>query len=113
MGRAVVTEGPFIDLTMGSQGIVERPGGALQRGDLTVRATFTSTEEFGSLKTARIIAGMANEKDERILIQASQFRTDFDHSLEYALGSDNFIYIRAECDTFSGKLCFTNPIWVD
>jgi len=39
--------------------------------------------------------------------------SDFEYCIEAEHNMERFLYIRAECETESGKLCFTNPVWID
>ena len=112
-GRAVVTEGPFIDLTVTSGYSVVGPGEVAPRGSLTVRTIFLSSPEFGKLKTGRIIAGVEGEKTERIVGNIDRIQSDFDYCFEEVYNMERIFYIRAECETESGKLCFTNPVWIE
>lgn len=111
-GRAVVTEGPFIDLTVSSGGSAGGPGDTVSGGTLKIKTVFQSSPEFGSLKTGVVFAGTAGEKAEHIIGSVEHFQSDFEYSFECRSENKHTIYIRAECETSSGKLCFTNPVWI-
>lgn len=111
-GHAVVTDGPFIDIEAVSNNIVAHPGDEIPRGKIAVHAKFISSSEFGSLKKARIIAGIAGEKVERIVVSQDLSHSDFEHSFRDSFELNGLLYIRADCETVLGKICFTNPIWV-
>ena len=64
------------------------------------------------LKKARIIAGIADEKAERIMVSQDISQSVFEHSFKDSFESSGFLYIRADCETVLEKICFTNPIWV-
>jgi len=117
-GHAVVTDGPFIDIEVVSSTIVAHPGDEVPGGKITVQVKFVSSSEFGSLKKVRIIAGIADEKAERIVVSQyfakgySVSHSVFEHSFNDSFESNGFLYIRADCETVLEKICFTNPIWV-
>ncbi|MDP2984028.1 MAG: CehA/McbA family metallohydrolase [Candidatus Latescibacter sp.] len=112
-GRAQVTEGPFIDLTVAAGDRVAHPGGTVSPGRFTVRAVLKSSPEFGLVKTARILAGRKGAHEEQVLAALDVFpRTDYQYLYEGACDLGDLLYIRAECETVKGKLCFTNPVWV-
>jgi hypothetical protein len=112
-GRAQVTEGPFIDLTLASGDRVARPGDTISPGRFTIRALLKSSPEFGLVKTAHILAGSKGAHKEQVLAALDAFRrSDYQHLYEGFFDLENLLYIRAECETEKGKLCFTNPVWV-
>jgi hypothetical protein len=112
-GHAIVTEGPFIDLTIMSGGMGIGPGGCVPRGTYTIRAEFFSSSEFQYLNQFRLIAGIKGELSEQV-IATNITPLSHDHYLHegcYDMGKT--LYIRAECYTQSDRLCFTNPIWFE
>ncbi len=112
-GRALVTEGPFIDLTVSARGMTERPGGTITGTDMKIRAEFKSSTEFGALRSGRIYAGVTGEPFERTLRSLDGLSPEYEHLFEADCKINDIIYIRAECETDSGKLCFTNPVWIE
>jgi hypothetical protein len=113
-GRALVTDGPFIDLTVDAYGWIARPGDPVLSGRLPVRVDFLSTPEFGSLRKCRILAGEQNTGKERILSVLAKTKSPvYRHEFESMLNLENTLYVRAECETTEGKICFTNPIWIE
>jgi hypothetical protein len=113
-GRALVTEGPFIDLTVDAYGWTARPGDPVLSGRLPVRADFLSTPEFGPLRNCRILAGGQNTGKESVLsVLEKPGSRIYRHEFESMLNLEGYLYLRAECETAEGKICFTNPIWVE
>ncbi|MFC1650484.1 CehA/McbA family metallohydrolase [Candidatus Latescibacterota bacterium] len=130
-GRALVTDGPFIDIAIFSNDTVACPGDVFpaditsERANsgetVTVNASFISTPEFGPLKKVKIYGGAVkdsakdeNTENEEMNILTADFPTpDFEYKYSEPFDVKGFIYIRAECETAKGKICFTNPIWVD
>ena len=110
-GHAVVTDGPFIDIMVSSNNKTAYPGDEIPGGKITVKATFISSSEFGSLKKARIFAGITGEKVERILMTADISQSDYEYSVDDSFELKGLLYIRADCETALGKICFTNPVW--
>jgi len=111
-GHAVVTGGPFIDLNVSVKGNTGGPGDEITTGRLKIQASFHSSREFGSLKNGRIYAGVSGESSERVVFSLEHFDSEYEHICEDTCEGDRFMYIRAECETASNKLCFTNPVWV-
>lgn len=113
-GRAQVTEGPFIDLVVGSSGQEARPGDTVSADHHHIRAVCTSTPEFGKLKQGRLLAGRKGESSERVLTVLDPFLKDvYHHEFDGTFSLCGLLYVRAECITDMGRLCFTNPVWVE
>ena len=112
-GQVQVTEGPFIDLTVERPEYTARPGDVVSGEYQLLSAVFKSTPEFGLLRRGRILAGARGEKRERVLtVLDTQFRGEYHHEFTGKVFFNRLMYIRAECETDSGRFCFTNPIWV-
>ncbi len=112
-GRAQVTEGPFIDLTVDTPEGPARPGDEVFGEFQPLNAVFKSTPEFGLLRRGRILAGARGERRERVLaVLDSRLRGEYRHEFSVKALFDGLLYIRAECETDSGRRCFTNPVWV-
>jgi hypothetical protein len=112
-GRVMVSEGPFIDLTVSVNGTSAGIGGSITGSEGAVRALFKSSSEFGYLKSGRILAGMKGESKERILVSFDNSSMELERRIEKFEQVKDFRYIRAECETVLGKYCFTNPVWVE
>jgi hypothetical protein len=113
-GRAQVSEGPFIDLAVSSADTEARPGDTVSEGHRHVRAEYISTPEFGRLKRGRLLAGKRGESRERTLMTLDPFlKSVYRHEAEETFSLHGLRYVRAECMTDLGKLCFTNPVWVE
>ncbi len=111
-GHAVVTDGPFINLELVKNNVVAHPGDEITAGKIGVNAKFISSSEFGFLKKTRIIFGIKGEKAERILLSHNLSNSEFEYIFKDSFEINNLLYIRADCETALGKICFTNPIWI-
>ena len=112
-GRVVVTEGPFISLSVTGNGSAAGIGDSFTEGAGTIRALCKSSREFGLLKSVRILGGTTGEQSERVLAAADAVPGDYEWEVEQNERFDGNGYIRAECDTDLGKCCFTNPVWIE
>ncbi|MCE5250487.1 CehA/McbA family metallohydrolase [bacterium] len=112
-GRAQVTEGPFIHLTVSSGGTVAGIGDCFSGSEGMIQAVFRSSPEFGYLKSGCLMAGTVGESCERILALPDLSSPGLDARIEKNESLKGFRYIRAECETVSGKYCFTNPVWIE
>jgi hypothetical protein len=112
-GRAQVTDGPFIDLTVETVEGTARPGDVVYGEHQLLNAVFTSTPEFGLLRRARILAVARGERRERVLaLLDAQVRGEYRHEFSAKVFFNGIMYVRAECETDYGRFCFTNPVWV-
>ncbi|MBN1292998.1 MAG: CehA/McbA family metallohydrolase [Candidatus Latescibacteria bacterium] len=111
-GRALVSDGPFIDLSIAQNSFIAFPGSEISGLPCKIKADIFSSSEFGTLKNACILAGKKGDPDEKELVFLNDNFSDYKRSLERNLSLSEFSYIRAECTTVSGKNCFTNPIWI-
>ncbi|MFC1485782.1 CehA/McbA family metallohydrolase [Candidatus Latescibacterota bacterium] len=111
-GHAVVTDGPFIDLAVHSGETRAIPGDTCGHGEVTVELSCTSSTEFGPLKHCRLVGGLFTKNTERTL--ASMDSKDDRIFIENTrpIDTTNLRYLRAECETAQGNVCFTNPVWV-
>ncbi|MCD6308919.1 MAG: CehA/McbA family metallohydrolase, partial [Candidatus Latescibacteria bacterium] len=112
-GRSVVTDGPFVDLSLMAGEAVCRPGDTMTEGSFSIHARFLSSEEFGALKRAAVYGGIKGEAEERTIVSLGAFARPFEHVFESPAEERRFSYIRAECETSTGRLCLTNPVWLD
>ena len=111
-GRVVVTEGPFIDMAVSGGTSAVGIGDTFSGNHGTVQALCTSSAEFGALKSGRILAGAAGGSEEKILARFENASSKYAMILGKEERFDTFSYVRAECETVTGKYCFTNPVWV-
>jgi len=111
-GHAVVTDGPFIDIEVLSHTAIAKPGDEIVCGINTIRAQFLSSQEFGAFKEGRIIAGNKIKNDEEVITDLKCNKTDMKYHFRETFDMKDYLYIRAECTTVTGKICFTNPIWI-
>jgi hypothetical protein len=136
-GCAVVTDGPFIDITLSRDGAEYFPGDVFPAGkssdipdhggEVTLNAAFVSTPEFGHLKKVKIMGGPSKDSsidgtaelnqtsanEETLILIADVPAQEYEYIYSEPLHANNFHYIRAECETAQGKICFTNPVWID
>ncbi len=113
-GRAVVSEGPFIDLSVENGNGTARPGDTVLPGRRTVRAEFVSSAEFGSLRNCRILAGSRDSRKERVIPVAGRMKEGKARVVfESRLLLEGVRYLRAEAVTVNGHRCFTNPVWIE
>lgn len=112
-GGAVVTDGPFIDIAVCSGTTVAGPGRKVGGTTCTFRAEFFSSEEYGALESGTIFGGFAGETSERILERLPLAGSGFSSTFSGTCSMKGMRYLRAECLTIQGKICFTNPIWIE
>jgi len=112
-GRSVVTDGPFVDLSLRAGEVVCRPGDTMTGGSFSIHARFLSSEEFGALKRGTVYGGITGEAEERTIAYLGTFMQPYEHVFESSTEERRFSYIRAECETASGRLCLSNPVWLD
>ncbi|MFC1490521.1 CehA/McbA family metallohydrolase [Candidatus Latescibacterota bacterium] len=130
-GHAQVTDGPFIDINISLNDTIAYPGDVFSTDtntdlantgeEIVVNAIFMSTPELGSLKRVLVYGGAKKEspgnentENKEIIIMTNDISTqDFEYKYSESFAAKGFLYIRAECETSKGKICFTNPIWID
>ena len=110
-GHAVVTDGPFIDLAVRDGANRCIPGDTCRSGNLTVEAACRSSKEFSPIRIFRLMGGLAAEKRELVLANM-QGGNEYDMDDRFPIETGNILYIRAECETVRGHICFTNPVWI-
>ncbi len=111
-GKAVVTDGPFINFEVRSGNVSAISGDEIPCGKMTLNAGFISSSEFGYLKKCRILIGLKGENNEKILFTKDFKDSEYEFIFTDTFKLKNLIYIRADCETVTGKICFTNPVWV-
>jgi len=112
-GRVVVTEGPFISLSVTGNVSAAGIGDSFSEGAGTIRVVSRSAQEFGSLKSLRILGGTIGEQSEQVLAVTDPVPADYEWVVERNERFSGDGYIRAECETHFGKHCFTNPLWIE
>lgn len=123
-GRACLTNGPLVDLSIATpNGGLARLGDHLKADGGMITLDAVSSAEFGKLAHIKIWRGDLERKEERILYEEMKFSEPYQHHLQLPMPSEteNF-YLRAEAitqrESFTveqGASCraLTNPIWVD
>ncbi|NIR51585.1 hypothetical protein GWO43_23670 [candidate division KSB1 bacterium] len=117
-GRAVITDGPFVDLCLTNENSRKtRAGEAIFGRTLQLNAECRSSPEFGKLKQLAIYCGDLVRRQEYCFDSITQFASEFSHMEEKELKQvSKPSYIRAELISENhGQIhrCFTNPIWVN
>jgi len=117
-GNMVITDGPFLDLTVTSALKTERPGGTLRADRVGITCVCAASREFGALSKLTLWQGSLVQKAERVFREELSFenseRTIHEYSL--CLNPGDRSYIRAELHSQrDGQLfrCFSNPIWLE
>ena len=119
MGRVIVSNGPFIDFTLGGVGV----GGTLvSRG--TIRGHIrVVAPSWVDVKTVRVYVN--GREDSSYMLRGRDRTLRFDEDIEVTINSPSFVIVRADGNepmdpvvTASGSfarplpVAFTNPIWV-
>lgn len=109
-GRAIITDGPFLSLTLtNDKNDQAELGGTIAGHNLSVHIETASTAEFGILSDVRIIYGKIHD-EEKIIGGFHPGQYQFRHDME--LSADTPGYIRAELETADGHYAYTNPVWI-
>jgi len=112
-GHSVVSDGPFIELVVFSENVTAEPGDSVSGGAMTSSALCISSVDFGEIFSAIIIAGLRDGGGEIVIADGEKKPNDYALNLENSIVPDQAIYVRAECETVLGKLCLTNPVWLE
>ncbi len=113
-GRAVMTNGPFVTLSVEAEdGSRAEMGESVRPGDAVVRAQARSTEEFGELTRVTLYVGTVGGAEVPMAL-GENLGHEQDIAREVTLNEGSYLRIEAEArrgenDT---RAC-TNPIWVD
>jgi len=115
-GNMVITDGPFIDMTISDgDGAVARPGDTLQGDAFSLQMTCLSSPEFGHLQEAQVIQGDLLNKQEKTLCALNNFTSACRHTerLDVRVTSPSYIRMELRSSTDARAYrCFTNPIWL-
>ncbi len=117
-GKMVVTDGPFIDLTIkDSNGRRMLPGAGVFGERCVVELKCLSTEEFGELDRLRLLVGNLRDKEEVVEMEKVFSAETFTHEIERELTNcTDPLYVRAElysATTGETFRCLTNPVWLN
>lgn len=108
-GASVITDGPFLTFTVGGDGNVRAGiGETIRAGGLWVEVTSSTTDEFGSFDDVVLYLGELHRRQERSL-----WRGRAAPGGPIPIRTDGPCYLRMEGTTSKGKLCLTNPIWIE
>lgn len=119
MGACIISNGPFLNFTVTSEGGDEWKIGEeiedIENVNLNIFAQ--STEEFGELKNLRIFIGDLFLKKEKMELEIEDFSVGFNFRIQKKLTTQvKNGYIRGELFTNTNSRifsCFTNPIWIN
>ena len=113
-GRMVITNGPFVDMSVVTQtGQKAEIGGEVKSNQCVLNLKSISTPEYGALTRLIVYQGDVTTRKENKIAELQNFNTAFEHELKLAVASKAPLsYLRAELYSTFGK-CFTNPIWMD
>ena len=123
MGRAFITTGPALDLTlMDANGEVAQMGESTKTYAARAALAAISTVEFGKLARVRLWRGDLHEKKEDVLFECTQFPRPYAYHEQFPLPHDSGnYYLRAEVTTqtpveqMPAANCgqaISNPIWI-
>ena len=112
-GRTVVSDGPFIRLTVGDGLHAAETGDTISGTDLIVSAECASISEFGRITSGTIHAGDVSVGAEYILATIDAGAPAYRTTLTARTGPRSAGYVRAECRTEYGAVCITNPVWIE
>ncbi len=117
-GHMIVTNGPFMDITLFNQsGQQATIGQTLPGNQFKLKIECLSSEEFGPLTKLKIYFGDLSKQEEELFLEHKNFKELYHYFIE-----KNFLlpaqkcYLRAELESFNGTeffYCYTNPIWVE
>ncbi len=109
-GRAIITDGPFISLTLTNEKKDQAElGGTISGHNFSVHIETASTAEFGALSDVRIIYGKINNEEKII---GGFHPGQYQFRREIKLSAEAPGYIRAELETADGHFGYTNPVWI-
>ncbi|HDS02183.1 MAG TPA: hypothetical protein ENN72_00555 [Firmicutes bacterium] len=110
-GHCYVTDGPALDMAVeGFPGLCMGDTISVGEGEPVIDVKALSTKEFGTLSSLVIFAGNRETGKEEILAA----NTEKGFSLElHARVEKDFFYFRAEAETETGHIAFSNPIFID
>ncbi|MBT5712255.1 CehA/McbA family metallohydrolase, partial [Candidatus Poribacteria bacterium] len=113
-GRAVMTNGPFVTLSVAAgDGPRVEMGESARPGDAVVHVQARSTEEFGELTRVTLYVGTVGGSESPLVLGANVgLARDITGQLTLEAGS--YLRVEAEAQRGDSATCaFTNPIWVD
>lgn len=110
LGRAIITDGPFMAFTVSNdQSGRVTIGGDIRGNVLRINLESVSTAEFGCIESIRLYLGVING-EEKLIADYQPRSYGFDSQVR--LSDVTSAYIRAELETAEGHYCYTNPVWV-
>lgn len=117
-GKMVVTNGPFVQITVtADSGHVARLGEEIFGQQFRLECDCRSTSEFGGLEALKIYFGDLTSKKERLISDIDNFEKLYSHGGVIELAEITTSgYVRAELYSKASArslVCLTNPIWIN
>ncbi len=114
LGRCIVTNGPSITQSVSCAGYMYHTGDSLFAREFNLQIECHSSPEFGALKKVNIYCGIIEADSEKIIHSKSWTEDLYKEKLMLTnLPMSNPGYIRTELITSTGRICLTNPIWIN
>lgn len=110
-GKIVVSEGPFLSLTISKEDKDFGIGDEIKFLPEKIIISAASNSFFGNIDTIRLIVGNCSEKVEQALELHDINQLHYNRDLGIILKPED-CYIRAELFTDKEKIALTNPIWI-
>ncbi len=110
-GQALVSDGPFIDMTARAGDQTAGPGDSIDGKSISLDVTALSSKEFGNITKIIVYAGLVSDNRE-IVLSSDERGGKIALTLEKIGITNGAAYVRAECETDKGALCLTNPLWL-
>lgn len=110
-GRAVISDGPFLEITaQDTRGQLARIGETHKTPIQSIYLHARSTAEFGDIERITLYSGQYRHT-ETCLSEWSPGGTEW--VIHLAVGALEKGYFRAELETVTGRFAYTNPLWVE
>jgi len=103
-GRIIVSNGPFIDVTLTRNGETSYIGNSIKSGKAVLNYVVETTSEFGEIRTVKLIFGDLKRGSETIRLNPESGK-----ELELPVRG----YVRMELFTSLEGFAATNPIWIE
>jgi len=117
-GRCFITDGPAVQLLVkNNEHIVAEMGDTIWGSIFEIRAKIVSTPEFGRPQTIRLLLGSITKTPDKIHETVLRYQTinssEFDAAILRKIAlKEPETYVRVEVQTHTGKIAYSNPIWL-
>ncbi len=117
LGKAIVTDGPAVNMYIGSQEYkISSIGETIAGNKHSVLLEICSSNEYGSIDSVKVFMGSIRDRETTII---SEKLSDYAMKRNFTLEIEQMNYIRAEVWTSASDsidaqshFCLTNPIWL-